>query len=154
MAENSKESNADNISNAKDKPKRQYTVEPVIGVLKKAKTQFGRQVKKDNDTKRACIEANISKHYADELRFWLDFNAKVKALLDSVRFNEYCKKHNHDARQVAEHVVFEGKAFYNAVRDGIYDSLHEMAFMFNGNLFVDSENIYEKQKQLPQRAES
>lgn len=136
------------------KPKRKYNIEPVFGVLTKAKNQFMRQVIKNNETKRSCIEANISKHYDDELRYWLDFHKKAGVLLDSLKFNEYCKGKNHIAGQVAEHTVFEGKAFYNAVIQGNYSLLDEMSYMFNDYLFEDTENIYNKPKQIAQVATS
>jgi hypothetical protein len=154
---------ADNISNAQTttvkvttkqekemttKPKRKYNIEPVFGVLTKAKNQFMHQVIKDNDTKRKCIEANITKHYDDDLRYWLDFNKKTGVLLDSVKFNEYCSAKKQIARQVAEHTVFEGKAFYNAVIQGNYGLLDEMSYMFNDYLFQDTENIYNQPTQI------
>lgn len=136
------------------KPKRRYNIEPPFNVLKPAKRQFMRQVIKNNETKRGCIQANISNHYDDELRFWLDFNKKTAVLLDSMRFNEYCEKKNHIAKQVAEHVLFEGKEFYNAILKGEYSLLDEMAYMFNNYLFQDTENIYDKPKQIEQVATS
>ena len=130
-----------------EKPKRKYSIEPVFGVLNKAHNQFMRQVVKNNETKRECIKANIQKHYDDELRFWLDFNQKAGVLPDSIKFNEYCKSKGYIPKQVAEHTVFEGKKFYNAVIQGNYVLLDEMANMFNGYLFIDTENIYNKPTQ-------
>lgn len=160
--------NADTISNAQTttvkvikqekqmtvKSTRKYNTEPPFNVLKPAKRQFMRQVIKNNETKRGCIEENISNHYEDKLRFWLDFNKKVGVLLDSMKFNKYCESKNHDARQVAEHTIFEGKEFYNAILKGEYSLLDEMAYMFKDYLFEDTENIYEKPKQIAQVATS
>ncbi len=131
-----------------DKPKRPYNREAVYDVLDRGLRQFKRQVTQNNETKRECIIANIRSRYDDALRFWLDFNKEVAIFTDSIRFNEYCKSKGHDVRQVAEHIIAEGKTFKNRVLFEGYHVIDQMAYMFNGNLFVDTEKIYDKPKQV------
>ena len=133
------------------KTKRSYKREAVYDVLNRAMRQFKRQVLQNNETKRECIAKNISKCYDDTLRFWLDFNKEVSAFTDSIRFNEYCESKNHNVLQVAEHIVAEGKTFKNKVLSEGFHIIEQMAYMFKGNLFVDTENIYSKNdmKALP-----
>lgn len=133
----------------KDKPKRSYKKEAVYDVLDTAMRQFKRQITKNNDTKRDCILANIGKRYPDTLRFWMDFNKEVEQFTDSIRFNEFCKSKGHDARQVAEHIIADGKTFKNRVLSEGFHKIEQMAYMFNGNLFVDTERIFDKYKQMP-----
>jgi hypothetical protein len=129
-----------------DKPKRNYKKEAVYDVLDRAMRQFKRQITQNNETKRECIVANVRNCYDDALRFWLDFNREVEKFTDSIRFNEYCKAKGHDVLQVAEHIIAEGKTFKNKVLSEGYHVIEQMAYMFNGNLFVDTERIYDKPK--------
>ena len=126
------------------KQKRNYTQDPMYAVLKKARKQFERQVIQDNITKRKCILANIKDFYSDGLRFWTDFNKEVGSLLDSKKFCEYCEKHGHNSKFVAEHILVEGKTLkQNVLRDGLGVGVtSERIKMFNGALFDDTEKIY------------
>ena len=119
---------------------------PFSLVLKGARAQFKKQVEHNTETKRKCIENNISRYYADPLRFWLDFKNETKVLLDSMEFNRYCNEIGLNPEYVAEHVVFEGKTIRNQVRDnGPKSVLGERVMMFNAPLYVDAEELYMKQ---------
>ena len=79
-----------NVKSTKTKAPKKRGASPFSLVLKKARAQFGRQVDKNTETKRKCIEENINKYYADTLRFWLDFKNETKVLLDSISFHNAC----------------------------------------------------------------
>lgn len=119
---------------------------PVYSVLSSARRQFKKQVEHNTETKRKCIENNISKYYADPLRFWLDFKNETKVLLDSMEFNGYCKEIGLNPEYVAQHVVYEGKTIRGQVRDnGPKSVLGEQVMKFNAPLYVDAEGLYRKQ---------
>ena len=141
------EINSEMKANEKPNKKRNYKKESVYDVLDTAMRQFKRQVIQNNETKRECILANIKKRYDDSLRFWLDFNKEVAVFTDSMRFNEYCEKNKHNVLQVAEHIIAEGKTFKNRILSEGFHLIEQMAYMFNGNLFVDTEKIYTKETQ-------
>lgn len=120
-------------------------VSPVYAVLKRARTQFGRQVDKNTETKRKCIEENIKKYYTDPLRFWLDFKDETKILLDSISFNNACSHLGLIPKNVAEHIVYEGKNLRNDVREYGLGIIGGQVMKFNAPLFVDTEGLYTKQ---------
>lgn len=135
-----------NVKSVNGRGSKKKGTAPVYSVLSSARTQFKKQVEHNTETKRKCIENNISKYYADPLRFWLDFKNKVKVLLDSMEFNGYCKEIGLNPEDVAQHVVFEGKTIIDEVRDnGPKSVLGEQVMMFNAPLYVDAEGLYRKQ---------
>ena len=118
---------------------------PVYSVLKRARTQYDKQVDKNTETKRKCIEENIKKYYADPLNFWLDFKKETKVLLDSISFNRDCANLCLVPENVAEHIVYEGKSVRNNVRENGLNVLGEQVMKFNAPLFIDTECLYRKQ---------
>ena len=134
-----------NVKSTKTKAPKKRGASPFSLVLKKARAQFGRQVDKNTETKRKCIEENIKKCYADPLNFWLDFKDETKVLLDSMEFNRYCNEIGLNPEYVAEHVVYEGKKLRNNVIENGLNVLGERVMMFNAPLYVDTEGIYRKQ---------
>ena len=131
-------------TNASTTRRRRVTT-PVYSVLKRARAQFGKQVDHNTETKRKCIEQNISRFYDDPLRFWLDFKDETNVLIDSISFNKTCANLRLIPENVAEHIVFEGKSVRNNVRDNGLNVLGEQVKKFNAPLFVDSEGLYQKQ---------
>lgn len=123
------------------KKTRKYNVQPVYAVLSKARAQFLRQVTQNTEIKRACIERNIIFNYDDSLRFWLELKNEANDLLDSMKFNEYCKKNSLDQEAVAEHIIFEGKATKKAVLKNGLETLGEKCRMFNERLFIEDEKL-------------
>ena len=90
--ETTKVMNSTENANVPVKKRSRNVTDPVYAVLQKARSQFKRQVVQDTDTKRICIERNIPAFYSDPLRFWTEFRDEVNDLLDSIRFNNYCKE--------------------------------------------------------------
>lgn len=126
----------------KNAPKRKNKVQPVYAVLTKARKQYAQQVDKKVGNKIKCIEANIAPHYADPLRFWLDFKTEAYVLLDSKRFCSDCDKKKANPEYVAEHLVFEGKKVVAKVlKEGVVN-YGENIVKFNAPLFIDNENLY------------
>lgn len=135
-----------NVKSTNGRGSKKKGTAPVYLVLNSARAQFKKQVEHNTETKRKCIENNISKYYADPLRFWLDFKNETKVLLDSMEFNGYCNEIGLNPEDVAQHVVFEGKTIRNMVRDnGPKSVLGEQVMMFNAPLYVDAEGLYRKQ---------
>ena len=135
-----------NVKSTKTKAPKKRGSSPFSSVLKSARAQFKKQVDHNTETKRKCIEENISRYYADPLRFWLDFKNETKVLIDSIEFNRYCKEIGLNPEYVAEHVVYEGKKVRDNVRDnGPKSVLGEQVMMFNAPLYVDAEGLYRKQ---------
>ena len=135
------------------KTKRKVVSDPVYSVLQRARAQFNRQVVQDTETKRICIERNISAFYSDPLRFWTEFKDEVNDLLDSVRFNTYCKDNGLNKNYVAEHVVFEGRSTKNNVWKNGLGVLGETVRMFNAPLYKDDAALFKKPKQITDGSE-
>lgn len=119
--------------------KRAHKVEPIYRVMAKARNQFNKQVRQDTETKILCITNNIRNFYQDGARFWADLNKEVEDLLDSKRFNEYCEKCGRNAHDVAEHLVFEGKAAKNRVLKGEFTKDLKNINLFDSPLYVAPE---------------
>ena len=134
-----------NVKSASVKGSKKRGSSPFSSVLISARAQFKKQVEHNTETKRKCIENNISRYYADPLRFWLDFKNETKVLLDSMEFNRYCNEIGLNPEYVAEHVVFEGKKLRNNVIENGLNVLGERVMMFNAPLYVDTEELYRKQ---------
>lgn len=115
----------------------------VYDVIRKAQTLFEKQVIQNTESKRGCIERNISEYYGDSLRFWTEFVDEANTLVDSVRFQKYCTEHSMEARYVAEHIVFEGKGVKEDVLKKGVQILGEKVRMFNAPLYVDKERIFQ-----------
>lgn len=135
------------------KTKRKVVSDPVYSVLQRARAQFNRQVVQDTETKRICIERNISAFYSDPLRFWTEFKDEVNDLLDSVRFNTYCRDNGLNKNYVAEHVVFEGRSTKNNVWKNGLGVLGETVRMFNAPLYKDDAALFKKLKQITDGSE-
>ena len=134
-----------NVKSASVKAPKKRGSSPFSLVLKGARAQFKKQVEHNTETKRKCIENNISRYYADHLRFWLDFKNETKVLLDSISFHNACSNFGLVPENVAEHIVFEGKKLRNNVIENGLNVLGERVMMFNAPLFVDTEELYRKQ---------
>ena len=134
-----------NVKSASVKAPKKRGSSPFSSVLKSARAQFKKQVEHNTETKRKCIENNISRYYADPLRFWLDFKNETKVLLDSISFHNACSNLGLVPENVAEHIVFEGKKLRNNVIENGLNVLGERVMMFNAPLFVDTEELYRKQ---------
>ena len=134
-----------NVKSASVKGSKKRGSSPFSSVLKSARAQFKKQVEHNTETKRKCIENNISRYYADPLRFWLDFKNETKVLLDSISFRNTCSNLGLVPENVAEHIVFEGKNLRNDVRDYGLDIIGEQVMKFNAPLFIDTEELYRKQ---------
>ena len=134
-----------NVKSASVKGSKKRGSSPFSSVLKSARAQFKKQVEHNTETKRKCIENNISRYYADPLRFWLDFKDETKVLLDSISFHNACSNLGLVPENVAEHIVFEGKNLRNDVRDHGLDIIGEQVMKFNAPLFIDTEELYMKQ---------
>ena len=148
-AANANSNNGSN-ENAEEKPKRRYKVQPVYKVLGKARRLFYNQVDKDADKKAKCIETALSSFdnlYPDALRFELDFRAERERLTDSKKFCDACEDLRLKPANVADHIVFEGKAVLEKVlKEGI-QVVGEKVHMFHAPLWKDSQNLYDAAKE-------
>ena len=151
--ENTNVVNSVENANVPAKKRSRNVTDPVYAVLQKARAQFNRQVVQDTNTKRICIERNIPAFYGDPLRFWTEFRDEVNDLLDSIRFNTYCKEHGLNKTYVAEHVVFEGRSTKNDVWRKGPGILGETVRMFNAPLYKDDAALFKKLKQITDGSE-
>lgn len=85
--------------------------------LVSARALFNRLPNKSTEMKRLAIESCISKKYTDALIFWTDFKKATKRLLRNVEFLRECEICRRNPVHVAQHVVFLGSAFVDAVGD-------------------------------------
>lgn len=110
-----------------------------------ANRQFKRYSKKFQNTeaKIACIEDNIDRYYDDSLRFWANLKDEAKDLLDSIKFNDTCKELGLKPENVAQHIIFEGKAVKNRVLRNGLDEMGELIKAFDAPLFEDKDSILE-----------
>ncbi len=134
---------------AASKTRKSNHIQPVYHVLKGARKLFNNQLDKDSMMKKRCIEVALqsnSKLYSDPLRFDLDFRAERERLLDSKRFEEACIAINLKPEDVADHVLFEGKAILEKVlREGL-QVIGEKARMFKAPLWEDKQSLYNNEK--------
>ena len=128
--------------------KRQRKIYPFNEVMRDARTIFNRQLKQDGDVKVGSIELSLaknSKYYPDKLRFELDFKAERDRLLDSAKFQRFCKIENLNPVYVADNILFEGKSYVNRTLDEGPQFLREKIRMFNCPLWKDTENLFSKE---------
>lgn len=147
-----KKSANDANSNASTKSKsatRKRRGNPFYAVTSLSKRFFGSFDEKAQDTanKRAALNLALGlrkKYYPDKLRFWQDLLDESNVILDSVRFNEACKKMGLNPQAVAEHLVCEGKAVWTKVlKDGL-ESYGQKVYMFKERLYDDKYKLYAK----------
>lgn len=145
--------NSTENANVPARKRSRNVTDPVYAVLQKARAQFNRQVVQDTNTKRICIERNIPAFYSDPLRFWTEFRDEVNDLLDSIKFNNFCKENGLNKTYVAEHVTFEGRSTKNDVwRKGL-GILGETVRMFNAPIYKDDAALFKKLKQITDGSE-
>lgn len=95
-------------------------------VLSKARKKFDAQLSenKDNETKLKCIRMYLATETGDAPKVWGAFMKEVEKLLDSRRYLNECKGFSIKPENLAEHIVFLGKAAVNNVlKDGILYTL-------------------------------
>ena len=114
-------------------------VKSIYRVMAKARTQFKKQVLQNTGTKIMCIEKNISRCYEDAARFWLDLNKEAEDLMDSRRFTKFCEENGMMARNVAEHIIFEGKSAKKRVQNGDFSHDLDNISLFDAPLYVAPE---------------
>lgn len=85
--------------------------------LTSARTLFSRLPNKSTAMKRLAIQTCILANYEDELIFWTEFRKMTKRLLRNIEFLRECEICKRNPVHVAEHVVFLGSGFVNAVGD-------------------------------------
>ena len=107
--------------------------------------QFKRQITQDTECKKKCLVAAVARMnqlYPDALRFWADFRVERERLLDSQRFNKECKNRGLEPKNVADHVVCEGKAMVNKVLLNGLQPLGERVQMYHSPLWEDTFSLY------------
>ena len=128
--------------------KKTYKAKPVYQVCRMAKAQFNRQITKRGEVKVDCLNVALTRCtnlYPDAQRFWNDFKAERDRLLDSGRFSAACKARDLEPRNVADHVVFEGKGQVRRVLEEGLQALGENVQMFNCPLWQDTLNLFVKE---------
>ena len=142
---NANNENSVNIGTKQQKPKRVYKPQPVYQVLKKARNLQLKQLVQNGESKAACIKATVAKCsdiYPDALRFDMDFRAERERLTDSKRFSSACEAKGLKPTEVADHVVFEGKAIVEKVLKEGLQILGDKVQMFNCPLWKDQFNLF------------
>ena len=140
--------NSDVTTKTSTPKKRTDKPQPVYYILNKSRQMFKWQLEKDSAMKVACMDAALAANphkYSDKLRFELDFKAERDRLTDSKRFCSACEDLGLNPINVADHVVFEGKSILEKVLKNGLQVLGENVRMFNGPLWVDSEDLYKKE---------
>ena len=146
---NAPQNNLAEKSADKKPKKRAYAVQPVYQVIRLARNQFKRQVEKNGEVKKKCLNIAVGRRndiYPDSLRFELDYRKERDRLLDSNRFKNECNELSMSAEYVADHIVFEGKSMVNNVLFNGISVLGEHIRMFNTPILVDSQQLYEPAK--------
>ena len=152
------------IGSVENKPKvvsriaKGYKANPVFSVIRLAKRVFSAYptTEQNTETKRASINlaVGMSAKYSDCQRFWQDLRNEASILTDSIRFNKACKDWMLEPQNVAEHLVFEGKATINKVLKEGLASFGEKARMFVAPLYDDKYGLYDKEaKPIPAEVE-
>lgn len=110
----------------------------------------------NSTNKLYCIEEALYRNeYADSTRWWTWLESEITNLTRVWDFNDYCTKLNLVPRNVAEHLVLEGKRVSNYIRmNGLemYDSpnctIEKKANirMFTEALFDDKFNFFGKKE--------
>lgn len=124
---------------------RKGNVPPIYQIVRSAMAQFKRQITQDTECKKKCLVAAVARMnqlYPDALRFWADFRVERERLLDSQRFNKECKNRGLEPKNVADHVVCEGKAMVNKVLLNGLQLLGERVQMYHSPLWEDTFSLY------------
>ena len=132
-------------SGEKSNKARKGKVPPVYQIVRSAMAQFKRQITQDTECKKKCLVAAVARMshlYPDALRFWADFRVERERLLDSQRFNKECKSRGLEPKNVADHVVCEGKAMLNDVLLHGILPLGERVQMYKDPLWEDTFSLY------------
>jgi len=123
-----------------------------------ARALFNRLPKKSTEMKRLAIEACISENYDDAIIFWTDFRKATKRLLRNVEFLMECEICRRNPVHVAEHVVFLGAAFVDAVGDEGLSVLQGQEVLYVDPIcteetlkILDKQNTYEKYVHVMER---
>lgn len=123
-----------------------------------ARALFNRLPKKSTEMKRLAIEACISDYYDDSMIFWTDFRKATKRLLRNVEFLRECEICRRNPVHVAEHVVFLGAGFVDAVGDEGFGVLQGQEVLYVDPICtqetlkeLDQKNTYEKYVHIMER---
>lgn len=101
-------------------------------VITKARRTFEKQLHKNNDLKRECLENLIPAVTSDVEHFWADYMDEVNILLDSKKFEKECGELKIDPTTLATHIVYMGAGKRNAViNNGILNTLGSKCRDFN-----------------------
>ncbi|WP_295935767.1 hypothetical protein [uncultured Alistipes sp.] len=97
---------------------------------------FKKQIDKTVSVRTRSLEVCLEEKFPNYHLFGEDLKATTKLLLDSKRFNEECEELGLIAENVGQHIVFEGKDVFEAVRDnGIKAVLGSRVLEFNQPLY-------------------
>lgn len=132
--------------------KRSYKPQPVYQVIRKARNLQFRQLVQSGESKAACLKAVVAQCgeiYPDSLRFEVDFRAERERLTDSKRFCRECEAKGLVPENVADHIVFEGKAVVETVLKEGLQVLGDKVQMFNCHLWQDTQKLFNNSASQP-----
>ena len=84
-------------------------------VIISSRKLYAHQLDKNASMKNRCIANNITGHYDDPQKFWLEFETQKAEILDRSSFVRNCTAEGLNPEIVAEHLILEGNATVNRV---------------------------------------
>ena len=97
---------------------------------------FKKQIDKTVSVRTRSLEVCLEEKFPKYHLFGEDLKATTKLLLDSKRFNDECEELGLNAEYVGQHIVFEGRDVFEAVRNnGVKSVLGQQVLEFNQPLY-------------------
>ena len=122
--------------------------------VSKARRTFEKQLHKNNDLKRECLEKMIPSVASDVEHFWSEYMDQTNVLLDSKKFEKECSDLSVDPTILATHIVFLGSGTMNKVlRNGIMNTIGSKYRDFN-EMFVPKEAMKYALDYQPEKKET
>lgn len=99
-----------------------------------ARGLYNAQLEKNPETKKKALEATLKQKFPKYRTFRTDAKFFVANLMDGMRFMADCETAKLTPEIAAEHIIFEGKDAYTAVRD------HGLRAAFNDDELANFKN--------------
>ena len=113
-------------------------------VITKARRTFEKQLHKNNDLKRECLENLIPAVTSDVEHFWADYMDEVNILLDSKKFEKECGELKIDPTTLATHIVYMGAGKRWEQVNGMQSSRTASSILLEANAAISMNSSFRK----------
>ncbi|MDU1904836.1 MAG: hypothetical protein E6772_08635 [Dysgonomonas sp.] len=125
------------VENLTKKDQRVYTFRDLVTL---SRNLSQKQFEPSEETHKEAIERILPRYGYPKTRFLYEFIKETERVLDSKRFEADCRNKNLDPKNVAQHIVFAGDKFVNAViAKGLENAIGSDIVNMTKPIFNDSE---------------